>query len=275
MHGAISINTLSLPPAPLAEQAALVARLGARAISPGITDIAALGSTAAARLLRDTGLAVATLTHRAFGFATAEQAAIERARLDETIAAAAAIGAGSITLTTGGRGALGWAEAARRFADAIAPSAERARAAGVALAVEPTSHLYADASIAHRLTDTVTLARAAGIAVGIDIFACWFDADIEDAIAAAAPIAAQAQISDYAAADRALPCRAVPGDGMIPLDRLLGAMVRGGFGGPFDLEIIGPRLAAEGHEPGLRRAGAVIGAMLERAGLNSPPTRAL
>lgn len=267
MHRAISINTLCLTWAPLATQVEIVARLGARAISPTIEDIAPLGGPAAARLIGDAGLRVATLTHRAFDFSSVERAGAARARLDATIALAAAIGAGSITLTTGGRGTLGWAEAAARFAAEIAPCATRAKEAGVALAVEPTSHLYVDASIAHRLSDTVTIARMAGIAVGIDVFACWFDADIEAAIAAAAPIAAQVQVSDYAAGDRGLPCRAVPGDGIVPLGRLLPAIVAGGFAGPFDLEIIGPRLAAEGCEAGLARAGETVGSLLERAGL--------
>lgn len=55
-------------------------------------------------------------------------------------------------LTTGGRGALDWNSAARAFAEAIAPCAEKARAAGIALGIEPTSHLYSDVSIAHRLS---------------------------------------------------------------------------------------------------------------------------
>jgi sugar phosphate isomerase/epimerase len=266
VHPAISINTLSLEPAPFDRHADTVARLGARALSPTIEGITDFGPEAAARLLRDAGLSVATLTHQAFGYVTAELAARARDRLDRTIGLAETIGAGSITMTTGGRGALAWRDAAERFAEAIAACAVRATETGVTLAVEPTSHLYADASIAHRLADTVTIARQAGISLGIDIFACWFDSDIEQAIADAAPIAALVQVSDYVAGDRGLPCRAVPGDGMVPLERLIPAIVAAGCTGPFDLEIIGPRLVAEGREAGLRRAAAHIGAILEPAG---------
>ena len=264
MHRAISINTLCFWPASIAAVTDTVARLGASAISPTIEDVADAG---AARRVRDAGLAVATLTHRAFGFATAEAMTEQRERLDRTIDLAAAIGAGSITMTTGGRGDLGWPDACARFADAITPCAEHARAAGVKLAIEPTSHLYADVSIAHRLADTVTLANAAGIALGIDVFACWFDADIVPAIAAAGPHAALVQVSDYVAGDRGLPCRAVPGDGMVPLDRILPAIVAAGCHGWFDLEIIGPRIAQEGPAAALARAAAHVGAILEKAGL--------
>jgi sugar phosphate isomerase/epimerase len=267
MHPAISINTLCLAPAAFDRQVGIVAGLGARAIAPTLEDVAGFGPAESARLLRDAGLSVATLTHRAFGYATAEEVAPARERLDRTIAIAGMIGARSITLTTGGRGALAWNEAAERFAEAIAPCARRAREAGVLLAPEPTSHLYADASIAHRLADLVAIARQAGTALGIDIFACWFDADIDQAIAAAGPLIAVAQLSDHVAGDRGLPCRAVPGDGMVPFGRLLPAMVAAGFAGPFDLEIIGPRLEAEGREAGLARAGAYVGAILAKAGL--------
>ncbi|WP_298690517.1 TIM barrel protein [uncultured Sphingomonas sp.] len=265
MHPNISINTLCLPEAPFATHLEQVVRLGARAIGPGLEEITATGVDASARALRDAGLTVSTLTHRAFSFATTEDAGAGRDRLNATIDVAATIGARTITMTTGGRGALSWRDAAARFAEAIAPCAERARTAGVALSLEPTSHLYADASIAHRLADTVALARAAGIGVGIDLFACWTDADIEDAIAAAGPIAALVQVSDHVAGDRALPCRAVPGDGMIPLDRLVPLIVHAGFYGFWDIEVIGPRLAADGYGKGLARAADRLGTWIDAA----------
>ena len=111
------------------------------------------------------------------------------------------------------------------------------------------------------------VARRAGIALIIDIFACWFDSDIEQAIAAAGPLVPLVQISDYVYGDRGLPCRAVPGDGAIPFARLIPLMVGAGITGWYDLEIIGPRLLAEGAETGLRRAAAHIGGLLEAAGL--------
>ncbi|GGA36637.1 sugar phosphate isomerase/epimerase family protein [Sphingomonas psychrolutea] len=268
MHANISINTLCFTPAALDTLAEKVARIGAQAISPDIAQVLPFGAAAAARLFRDTELKVAALTHRAFAFATPEDATAGRERLDRTIDVAADIGARSIVMTTGGRGVLAWADAADRFAEAIAPCAAKAVAADIALGVEPTSHLYADASIAHRLSDTVRIVRAAGISVVIDLFACWFDADIEAAIAEAAPLTALVQVSDYVYGDRGLPCRAVPGDGALPLDRLIPAIVGAGYRGYFDLEIIGQRLQAEGEEAGLRRAGDVLGALLGHARAN-------
>lgn len=267
MHRNISINTLSLPAGDTAAHVEAVARLGARAISPDLSDILAFAPARAGQVIRDAGLAVATLTHRAFGFATPGEMAEQRERLMQTLDIAATLGAQSIIMTTGGRGGLTWSDAASRFAEAIAPCAERARVLGIALGIEQTSHLYADASITHRLTDGVAVAQLAGIAVIIDIFACWVDSDIETAIAAAGPLCPLVQISDHVPGDRALPCRAVPGDGAIPFERLIPAMVAAGIQGWYDLEIIGPRIAAEGHAAGLRRAASHIGALLELAGL--------
>lgn len=213
----------------------------------------------------DAGLEVATPTHRAFAYATPSEAEAGRERLSRTIDIAGEISARTITMTTGGRGALSWPQAAERFAEAMAPCAEAARAVGIRLGIEPTSHLYADASLAHRLADTTTLARKAGIDVTIDLFACWVDADIDTAIADAAPLTALVQVSDYVYGDRGLPCRGVPGDGAVPLDRLIPAIIRASFTGWFDLEIIGPRLQAEGEDTGLRRAADFIGKLLETA----------
>lgn len=263
MHRQISINTLCLAPARLGRHIDTIARLGARAISPVIHAVEEFGIAESARSIRDAGLEVATLTHLAFGFDTPQASAAARERLMQTLDVAAAIGAQSIIMTTGGRGKLRWPEAADAFAEAMAPCAKQALEAGIRLGIEGTSHLYADVSIAHRLSDTVHLARLGGIAVMIDTFACWFDADLDQAIADAAPLTALVQVSDYVFGDRGLPCRAVPGDGDSGLERMIPAIAAAGFAGYYDLEIIGPRMLAEGSEAGLRRAADYVGKLLE------------
>jgi sugar phosphate isomerase/epimerase len=265
MHPNIAINVLSLAPAAFGSQVDIVSRLGARAVTPDIGQLGDVSATQAARLIRDAGLQAAALTHRAFGFADAAEAQTAHDRLARSIEYAAEIGAPVIVMTTGGRGTLNWRDAANRFAEAIAPSVALAAKAGLRLGVEPTSHLYADVSIAHSLRDCTAIAAPVGLSVVIDLFACWTDADIDAAISAAAPHTALVQVSDYVYGDRALPCRAVPGDGTIPLDRLLPAIVSAGYRGICDLEIIGPRLQAEGVEIGLKRAAETIATLLEKA----------
>jgi sugar phosphate isomerase/epimerase len=269
MHDAISINTLCLGAGGFEAHVETIARLGAVAVSPTREEIALFGVPPARIKLGDAGIAVATLTHGAFSFATMADGIAGRERLNKSIDMAAEIGAGTITMTTGARGTLGWTDASARFAAEIAPCATYAKQAGVRLSLEPTSHLYADVSIAHRLTDTVALAKSAGIGVGIDLFACWSDADVDVAIAEADGHTTLVQVSDYILGDRGLPCRAVPGDGVIPLDRLISSIVKNGFRGYFDLEIIGPRLEAEGIESGLARGADILGSLLRAAGFHA------
>lgn len=267
MHRRIAINVLSLEPAGLDRQVDFVARIGAGAITPDVGQFGAFTPAQAGRLIGDAGLACAALTHRAFGFADAALIPAARERLERSIATASKIGAPCIVMTTGGRGALDWRDAVARFAEAVAPCAYLARQAGVTLGIEPTSHLYADASIVHRLTDCHTVARTAGINMVNDLFACWVDADIDTALVEGNALTSLVQVSDYVPGDRGLPCRAVPGDGAIRLERLLPAIIDAGYAGYFDLEIIGPRLLTEGVALGLHRAAAHIGRILYAAGL--------
>jgi sugar phosphate isomerase/epimerase len=169
-------------------------------------------------------------------------------------------------MLTGGRGALAWQQAADRFCAMIAPCVEHAKRAGVALAIENASSLYADIHLAHTLRDTVTLAEMSGLGVCIELFHCWAEGDFEAMVQRALPRTELIQLSDYVLGDRALPGRAVPGDGAIPIEAFVAQALAGGYAHGFDLELIGPRIEAQGRLQSARRACDVIGAMLQRWG---------
>jgi len=189
-----------------------------------------------------------------------------RRALSTVIDAAARVGAHTVYLLTGGRGRLTWVQAAERFCDMIAEPVARAKTAGVALAVENASSLYADIHLAHTLRDTVTLAEMAGLSVCIDLFHCWAEGDFDTMVQRALPRTALIQLSDYVLGDRALPGRAVPGDGAIPIEAFLAQVLAGGYAHGFDLELIGPRIDDEGRYESARRACDVVGTMLGRLG---------
>ncbi|OBH56556.1 sugar phosphate isomerase/epimerase [Mycobacterium sp. E2479] len=195
---------------------------------------------------------------------TSAQAA--RDALLEVIDAAAAVGARVVYLLSGGRGALTWPQAADRFTAMIAPCVERAKQAGVSLAIENASSLYADIHLAHTLRDTVALAEMSGLGICIDVFHCWAEGDVEAMVQQALPRTELIQLSDYVLGDRALPGRAVPGDGAIPLEAFIGQVLAGGYTHGFDLELIGPRIESEGRLQSARRACGVVGAILDRLG---------
>ncbi|KRE34777.1 xylose isomerase [Mycobacterium sp. Soil538] len=207
-----------------------------------------------ARVVSAQGYSVETVYHL---FTSTEQ-------LRRVVGAAADLGARAVYMLTGGRDGLPWEVAADRFCEAVRPCLEDAREAGVALAIENASGLYADLHIAHSLRDTVELAERAGLGVCIDVFHCWTEAHLPALIERALPRTVTIQLSDYVLGDRALPARAVPGDGAIPLEDVVAQALAGGYRHGFDLELIGPRIDREGRMSAARRGCAVVSAMLAR-----------
>jgi sugar phosphate isomerase/epimerase len=188
------------------------------------------------------------------------------ASLTQTIDAAAALGTANVYVVSGARGRLDWEAAAARFAALIAPCRDHAAANGVALTVETANLLNADIHIAHTLDDTIALAELAGIGVTIDLGACWFEGGLADKFRRAMPMTHLVQVSDYVLGDRSTPCRAVPGDGVVPLERLLGQLLDLGYAGVFDLELLGPRIESEGHRTAFRRAAENLSEILTKLG---------
>lgn len=186
--------------------------------------------------------------------------------LNQAMEAAAALGSQNLYIVSGPRGTLDWEQAAERCAELIAPCRELAGARGVNLLVETANLLNADIHIAHTLDDTIKLAEICGIGVCIDLGACWFESDLKGKFARAMPITHLVQVSDYVLGDRSTPCRAVPGDGCVPLERQIGWLLDLGYTGVFDIELTGPRIAAEGHRQAFARAAENVSEILTRLG---------
>lgn len=253
MHDRISVHSVSFLGAPLRELQSHWEALGVRRLSLIDTQLA------------EPGLADLVAQHR-YSVDSVYHLFTSTAELTRVIDAAAAVDARVIYMLTGGRGELSWEQAADRFCAGVAPCVGHAESAGVALAIENASALYADLHIAHTLRDTVTLASMAGVGVCIDLFHCWAEAGLAELLAQAMPITRQIQLSDYVLGDRALPARAVPGDGAIPIERFVELALAGGYPHGFDLELIGPRIEREGRFEASRRACETVSGMLERLG---------
>ncbi|WP_431231112.1 sugar phosphate isomerase/epimerase family protein [Mycolicibacterium psychrotolerans] len=202
------------------------------------------------------------------GRVPADEGAVGAARsaLSRLIDVAASVDARCIYLLTGGRGALSWEQAGDAFGSAIEPCLREAEQAGISLAIENASALYADIHIAHSLRDTITLAEAAGLDICIDLFHCWAEADLAGLLHAALQRTRLIQLSDYVLGDRSLPARAVPGDGTIPIETFVAQALSDGYRFGFDLELLGPRIDAEGRLAAARRACDVVRRMFHRLG---------
>ena len=71
-------------------------------------------------------------------------------------------------------------------------------------------------------------------------------------------------MSDFKVGTVASSQRLVPGDGDIPIARILGDVLDAGYAGVFDLELIGAAIDAEGYDAAVPRAVDALGAMLDR-----------
>ncbi|OBF50545.1 xylose isomerase [Mycobacterium sp. 852002-50816_SCH5313054-b] len=262
-HPRLSVHDVTFYGAPLADLQTCWAALGVSRLS--ILDTELFDSNFP-DLLQPRGYAVEAVYHLFAGGSLSGDPQAARDALRRVIDAAARVRARTVYLLTGGRGELSWAQAAERFCAMVAPCARHAKAAGVALAVENASSLYADIHLAHTLRDTVELAEMADLSVCIDVFHCWAEGDFEAMVQRALPRTALIQLSDYVLGDRALPGRAVPGDGAIPLERFVAQALALGYTHGFDLELIGPRIDREGRLESARRACGVVGAMLDGLG---------
>jgi sugar phosphate isomerase/epimerase len=116
------------------------------------------------------------------------------------------------------------------------------------------------------LRDTITLAEMSGLGICIDVFHCWAEGDLDALLQRALPRTRLIQLSDYVLGDRALPGRAVPGDGAIPIEAFIAQALAAEYAHGFDLELIGPRIDEEGRLESARRACDVVGPMLDRLG---------
>ena len=265
MHDNISVNSLCFPGAPLAELSQSWRALGARRVSVISPLLEAEGIPAVREVLRTGNYALETIAHQfVVGqlSPSADSRAASRTSLDRLIKAAAELGGRSIYMTTGGHGTLTWEQAAEVFSEVIAPCLATAGDAGISLMIENAATLYADIHIAHSLRDAVALAEMAGIGVCIDLFGCWSEAGLRGTIERAVPRCQLVQVSDYVYGDRALPARAVPGDGAMPLETVTDWLIGAGYRGAFDLELIGPRIDSEGHFEATQRAAGNFGDIL-------------
>jgi sugar phosphate isomerase/epimerase len=221
----------------------------------------------AKRALDDTGVRVNSVNHPFATYPNLEKDVGEAsAKLLVAIEIAAAAGAKSIYMQTGGRGALSWEEAAERFTALLVAGKTAARQQGIDLLIENASPFNIDIHSAHTLADTILLAELAGIGVCIDLQPCWGEAGLGNLFRRAIGIAGLVQVSDYVLGDRVAPCRAVPGDGAIPLERLIGDLLEAGYQGLFDLELVGPRIEGEGNRVASKRAADRLSEILYRLG---------
>ena len=83
------------------------------------------------------------------------------------------------------------------------------------------------------------VAELADVALCLDISGFFAESHLADKLSVAIPRTVLVQLSDTVYGEIG---RAVPGDGDIPLEQLIGWMLDAGYAGPFDIELNGRRI---------------------------------
>jgi sugar phosphate isomerase/epimerase len=251
----ISVSAICTYDWSLEEDLAFYADHGITNVGISVVKLERHGWIDGAARVRDSGLRVTNLIGLGpFHLAHPEQWEQQRTRLVHALEAGTTVGAECLVCTTGPAGGLSWEAAADALEKALGPVLGEARDRGIPFALEHTNSLRVDVGFVHTLRDVVDLARRLDVGVCMEINACWAERDLGPTIADAIDRLRLVQVSDFAVGTLSTPNRLVPGDGDIPLGRIVAQVLDAGYRGCFDLELIGPAIDAEGYELAIPRA---------------------
>jgi sugar phosphate isomerase/epimerase len=251
----ISVSAICTYDWSLEEDLAFYADHGITNVGVSVVKLERHGWIDGAARVRDAGLRVTNLIGLGpFHLAHPGQWAQQRERLMHALEAGATVGAECLVFTTGPAGGLTWEAAADALEEALGPVLGEARDRAIPFALEHTNSLRVDVGFVHTLRDVVDLAQRLGVGVCMEINACWAERDLGSTILDAVDRLQLVQVSDFAVGTRSTPNRLVPGDGDIPLARIVGQVLDAGYQGCFDLELIGPAIDAEGYDRAIPRA---------------------
>jgi len=235
----------------LEEDVRQLERLGFRSISLASTKLDAYGPRQAIALLRRSSLRVAHVgSYGRFGTTqTSIRAGIEQVR--RAIEWVHELGGDVLVVIPGGRDRADWKAAARAYTTAYKKLLPEATAAGVRLAIEVIHPLRQDLSFVNTLADARAIARRAGRRGGyvLDVWHSGWEPRLLETIAADAGRRIHAvQLSDYKAVTLRTLDRALLGEGILPLGRIVRALERGGYRGWYEAEIISDDVEMIGYE---------------------------
>jgi sugar phosphate isomerase/epimerase len=252
-HPRLSVSEMCTYPWSFGDELDLWDDLGVKQVGVITAKLDAYGRDKAVAALRERGMRTTTVITGSFDLSSPATWDMTRVQVNDAVELAAEIG-GCVYFTPGRRDGRSFDELTASLAEAVAPCAAHARERGVHLAIEPS--LRTDVSYVHTLRDGLDVAAAAGIDVIADLGNCWMERDYEQTVRRGGPHIAVVQFADAIFGTSKEPPpggRAVPGDGDLPIADFFRAAVDAGYTGPFELEMVGPKIEAEGHEAALRR----------------------
>ncbi len=248
-----SVNQMTVRQLTLPELTDACVRLGVPALGLWREPVQAYGVEAAAKLVREAGLAVTTLCRGGFLTAIeparrAEALADNRAAIDE----AAVLGTDTLVLVSGGlpAGSRDLYAARERIADALAELAPYAAERRVRLAIEPLHPMFAaDRCVVSTLDQALELAErfpAGQVGVVVDTYHVWWDDRAPAAVARAGERIFSFQLADWTTPLPAgvLNGRGQLGDGAVDLRGWRERVDAAGYSGPVEVELFNDGLWA-------------------------------
>lgn len=266
-HPRLSVNALSSITWSFDQDLPLWQSLGVRHAGLLISKIADDIEGKLARL-RAAGIGLATVVCGSFDLRAPESWDASRADVNRIIDRVAEMGSGCVYSPPGRTTGAPWRDVLDVFAEAVAPCVAHAERRGVRLAMEPS--LRTDASFVNTLRDAIDVAERTGLGLVVDFGNCWMERDLREVLKRAAPHICLVQIDDVQIGGPGKPSpggRVHIGEGELPLRRLMQDVIDAGYQGLFDLEVLGPRIEAEGYESALRRGVQSASALLAEMGV--------
>lgn len=265
LHPRLSVSGLCFPDLLAVDAVAAVRDLGVKKTSITAGKLRQSGPTAVRDECRRLGIDIVSTTGliRLDPSVEIDEAARQaRADIDQSVA----VGATSLYTLTGRRTRGGWAASLEAYAEFVEGLVDYAQARNLVLAVEPTNWLYADLNFVHSFHDALRLAGRTGMKVCLDVFHVWTEGDLLDDISRNMPLISTVQVSDMTPGSRALPCRAVPGEGQVQIDLIVRRLLDAGYDGPFEIELNGPRIDEVGHRESAARSAMWLSSLLTELG---------
>jgi sugar phosphate isomerase/epimerase len=185
-----------------------------------------------------------------------------REHLGDIMDVALALRPGLIVLSTGNAGSLTWERAADALDENLRGTVRECEREGLRLALEPTPAALADLGFVHTLRDVIELGWRLGTLAVLDIDTCWNERNLVGTLTAGADDIALVQVADRDLATHAVPDRLVPGEGGLPLQRIMGQLVDDGYAGWFELELVGPTISSEDPHDAVTRGVDALRALL-------------
>jgi sugar phosphate isomerase/epimerase len=227
------------------------------------------GEEKAVDLIQESGLRVSHLFW-AGGF-TGSDGRTFRASIEDAMDAlrtAASLGAGSLVVYSGARAGHTHNHARRLFKDALLELAPLAAEVGVNLAIEPMhpgcAAEFTFLTSLDDLTALLDMVPSQQVKIALDTYHLGWDPHLVQRIAEIAPHLALVQLGDARSTPKGEQNRCRLGDGSIPLQEIVDALIAAGYNGFYDVELLGEELEDADYGSLLKHAREAFAKLVEK-----------